>query len=58
MAESDSLIANRIANLLGDADTSWSALERVEVERFLHAGDYGLAVDMLFRSGGVEGLRG
>src|SRR5690348_16744956 len=47
MAESDSLIANRIANLLGDAGASWSALKRAEVERFLHAGEYGLAVDTL-----------
>jgi hypothetical protein len=47
IAESDILIANRIASLLGDAGASWSALERAEVERFLHAGEHGLAVDTL-----------
>jgi hypothetical protein len=47
MAESDILIANRIANLLDDAGASWSASERAEVERFLRAGEHGLAVDTL-----------
>jgi hypothetical protein len=47
MAESGTLIASRIANLLGDAGASWSVLERAEVEQFLCAGEYGLAVDTL-----------
>jgi hypothetical protein len=47
MAEPDIPIANRIAKLLGDAGATWSASERAEVERFLRAGEYGLALETL-----------
>ena len=47
MAELGTLIASRIVNLLGDEGASWPALGRAEVEQFLRAGEYGLAVDRL-----------
>jgi hypothetical protein len=47
MSGFDAHIADRIATLLGDLGGSWSVLEEAEVERFLRAGEYGLALDTL-----------
>lgn len=43
----DTDIARRIAGLLREQADAWSAAERAEVNRFLDAGEYGLALDTL-----------
>jgi len=46
-SELETGVAGRIAKLLSDQGGSWSPSERAEVERYLRAGEYGLALDTL-----------
>jgi hypothetical protein len=43
----DTQVGTRIASLLGDLGGSMTDAERAEVDRFLDAGEYGLALDTL-----------
>jgi hypothetical protein len=47
MAGQDTQVATRIANLLNTLGQAMAESERAEVDRFLSAGEYGLALDTL-----------
>jgi hypothetical protein len=47
MAGQDTRVATRIANLLSTLGGEMAESERAEVNRFLSAGEYGLALDTL-----------
>lgn len=47
MAGQDTQVATRIANLLSTLGGEMDDSERAEVDRFLSAGEYGLALDTL-----------
>jgi hypothetical protein len=47
MSVQDTQLASRIAKLLGNLADTIAASERAEVDRFLCAGEYGLALDTL-----------
>jgi hypothetical protein len=43
----DTDIAKRVSGLLRGQSRAWSTVEHAEVDRFLDAGEYGLALDTL-----------
>jgi hypothetical protein len=47
MAGQDTQVATRIANLISNLGREMAESERAEVDRFLSAGEYGLALDTL-----------